>query len=349
MNNPRVYVGTYGKYNGGSLAGGWIGLNDCKDYKEFLQKCRALHKSERDPEYMIQDAEDFPDGLSCGEWLSEQDFLDVKQAMGEGPIIRIVDYNERSFAVVGDTKPLKNELKKLGGCFNGKLSCGAGWIFAIGKKDAVAAFIASGEVQGSKVQGSKDKPAAKDTALLEEYMQEWDKVWHGDKRMLDYERKRFSYAIRLQNGGILYFEKPSIETKFCFHDEGPDYEFYKHLHAKEERLREYFVNQNLQGFDEDIKLLQEPDHDCRSWYIQRQSYNGETAPLNLWKYTRLSEWNIQNHPSWYGEVALLGDADRKAIVAALKHEREKFKKRLDTYLNRYGVSKLHTWTYWVDA
>lgn len=32
--------------------------------------------------------------------------------------------------VIGDTKPIKDTLKQLGGSFNFRLSCGAGWIFS---------------------------------------------------------------------------------------------------------------------------------------------------------------------------------------------------------------------------
>ena len=51
--------------------------------------------------------------------------------------IELVDYSEKSFAIVGDTKPIKEVLKQLGGCFNGRLSCGAGWIFSKTKLDTV--------------------------------------------------------------------------------------------------------------------------------------------------------------------------------------------------------------------
>lgn len=47
----------------------------------------------------------------------------------------IVDYSEKAIAVTGDTKAVKDQLKKLGGKFNGKLSCGPGWIFSK-KKEA---------------------------------------------------------------------------------------------------------------------------------------------------------------------------------------------------------------------
>ena len=78
-----VYVGTYKKYNNGSLKGGWLNLADYASYGEFLKACVELHKDERDPEFMIQDSEDFPDGLDSQEWIGEGDFNDIKLAMKE--------------------------------------------------------------------------------------------------------------------------------------------------------------------------------------------------------------------------------------------------------------------------
>jgi len=44
--------------------------------------------------------------------------------------IEIIDYSKKAFAVIGNTKPIKDKLKNLGGRFNFRLKCGAGWIFA---------------------------------------------------------------------------------------------------------------------------------------------------------------------------------------------------------------------------
>lgn len=44
--------------------------------------------------------------------------------------INIIDYSDKAFAVIGETKPIADILKNLGGRFNRKLSCGAGWIFS---------------------------------------------------------------------------------------------------------------------------------------------------------------------------------------------------------------------------
>lgn len=57
---PRLYVGTYAKYNSGSIAGAWLDLSDYSDRNDFLQACAKLHKDEPDPELMFQDFENFP-------------------------------------------------------------------------------------------------------------------------------------------------------------------------------------------------------------------------------------------------------------------------------------------------
>ena len=43
--------------------------------------------------------------------------------------VQIIDYSDKAIAVIGDTKPIKDVLKSLGGRFNFRLSCGPGWIF----------------------------------------------------------------------------------------------------------------------------------------------------------------------------------------------------------------------------
>ena len=60
---PAIYVGTYAKYNNGSINGAWLKLTDYADSKEFYEACKELHKDEIDPEYMFQDYEGFPESL----------------------------------------------------------------------------------------------------------------------------------------------------------------------------------------------------------------------------------------------------------------------------------------------
>lgn len=58
--SPRVYVGTYAKYNDGSIKGKWLDLSDYADHDEFMEAARQVHADERDPELMFQDFEGFP-------------------------------------------------------------------------------------------------------------------------------------------------------------------------------------------------------------------------------------------------------------------------------------------------
>ena len=56
----RVYVGTYGKYNDGSITGAWLDLDTYADHADFIEACKTLHNDEADPELMFQDYEGFP-------------------------------------------------------------------------------------------------------------------------------------------------------------------------------------------------------------------------------------------------------------------------------------------------
>lgn len=58
---PRIYVGTYAKYNDGNLFGKWLDVDDYQDISDFYDACTELHADEQDPEFMFQDWEDVPD------------------------------------------------------------------------------------------------------------------------------------------------------------------------------------------------------------------------------------------------------------------------------------------------
>lgn len=55
--------------------------------------------------------------------------------------IKLIDYSEKSIAIIGETKEIKNTLSKLGGRFNYHLSCGPGWIFPKTKLDKIKSTL----------------------------------------------------------------------------------------------------------------------------------------------------------------------------------------------------------------
>ena len=70
--DARVYVGTYHKYNNGSLDGKWLNLADYANKAEFLKACKQLHKDEADPEFMFQDWENIPSWMISESSISDE-------------------------------------------------------------------------------------------------------------------------------------------------------------------------------------------------------------------------------------------------------------------------------------
>ena len=68
MSNVRIYVGTYAKYNEGSLFGEWVDLTQFPDLKSFYNYISSLHSDEEDPEFMFQDWE-------CSELITGLDLI----------------------------------------------------------------------------------------------------------------------------------------------------------------------------------------------------------------------------------------------------------------------------------
>lgn len=82
LDEVKIYVGTYAKYNNGIIFGKWLTLSDYSDLSEFYDACRELHKDEEDPEFMFQDYET-PELLNgkiseCG---IDKDIFEIAEAM----------------------------------------------------------------------------------------------------------------------------------------------------------------------------------------------------------------------------------------------------------------------------
>lgn len=345
----RCYVGTYGKYNGGSLAGKWLDLSDYPTYHDFLKACKELHKNESDPEFMIQDWENLPDGFPAQEWISEDEFNEIKlsEAREQTADLRIIDYSDKCIAVVGETRAIKDKLAKMGGRFNSRLTCGAGWVFPKTKLDLVQGFI-----KGNQILLGVEPKQQKDEALWEEFKKRVLKAEDNSQDWLNYWLKGTSELMMADCGVILRFEKEKIKVDFCWHDEGPDYEEYKRLHSDDEAMREYFINANLREYDEQIEGL-----------TSRKNRWGEPQVIVLYERDTCSHgkcgWGTgfrmmskcqfqQEQNDSRCTVHQLTENDIVKALALVKSERAKMEKRLQTYLKRYGISKLHTWTYWAD-
>lgn len=52
------------------------------------------------------------------------------KTVGNAGDLQLVDYSKKAVAIIGNTREYLEKLKELGGRFNGKLKCGAGWVFS---------------------------------------------------------------------------------------------------------------------------------------------------------------------------------------------------------------------------
>ena len=75
-NNASIYVGTYHKYNCGSLDGAWVDLESFNDESELMEFLYRLHADEAEPEFMVQDYMNFPRRF-YSESMNEHDFAEL--------------------------------------------------------------------------------------------------------------------------------------------------------------------------------------------------------------------------------------------------------------------------------
>ena len=80
LNEARIYVGTYAKYNNGSLQGEWVELSDFYDLDDFIEHCAEIHEDEEEPELMFQAWEEIPDGL-IDEGHLEENFFELRDEL----------------------------------------------------------------------------------------------------------------------------------------------------------------------------------------------------------------------------------------------------------------------------
>ena len=104
--------------------------------------------------------------------------------------ITVIKYSEKAIAVIGNTKPIKDALKELGGSFNPRLSCGAGWIFSAKKQEQVIEML----------KGMKDKQEAVKRELKEEIQKTVDFFKETDIQIYGQVQPCTMQIVRVQKG-----------------------------------------------------------------------------------------------------------------------------------------------------
>ena len=383
MKNPRIYVGTWAKYNAGSLSGEWLALKDYDNYSELCEVMRAIHEDEIDPEPMIQDCEDFPEGFSVVSGsLSEEEYNDIMKACKEEEeeeesagaeeeeeetqrtraeeetpgneeesqtAVTVCKYSEKAIAVIGNTRPFADVLRANGGRFNARLSCGAGWIFQATKRDTIIEAL---KAAGATVRESDAAPARNSGNSSNS----------STKRNSSTRRNDSGYPDTAMGGQKVVSE---------YAEKKGDPEYYKSRFSTGIRFPEGVYLFQKPRIENDFCFRDEgPEYDYYKELCNNKKLLEEHFIAHNMEQVREPEegenmYIIKDSWSTDGQVYIrwadypFGVANDQIVREATEREeqeyrlqlravRAEFGKRIDKYLKRFGTSKLNIWSYWAD-
>ena len=172
-----------------------------------------------------------------------------------------------------------------------------------------------------------------------------------------FEAKYYEYFLKFDDC-FLGFKKPSIQTRFCFGygqngiEIDGDYDRAREQQKNMDTNQQAFINANLEDLNKSIEKIEtfisqwiDKKERCFSAcynkiFICKNSHNHLACLTWSWDYD-----NIINKNAIIKEAT---KEDLLLIIEVYKQQIKNFKKRLNTYLKRYGLSKLTTWTYLAD-
>lgn len=174
-------------------------------------------------------------------------------------------------------------------------------------------------------------------------------VWKRSPSMRDYYEKELFDVVTLSDGSMIEVENHDIETRFCFGSgyngvsTAEDDDNAERLAAAARTNEEFFRNENIKPVDDYIEYIKS-DKDFR--LVNKYIVQGSEKFKDVTRYDPFgsyvhSDEKVANAPK-------LTEEDKALFVQALQAERENFAKRIETYLKRYGLSKIVSWTYLSD-
>lgn len=161
-------------------------------------------------------------------------------------------------------------------------------------------------------------------------------VYKNEEDIKYFEKTTSEYVV-LDNDCCLLLEKQHIKKNFCF---GYYYDVSE-VEGCEELAQnvEYFLEKNRRN------LYKKSEK-----YVALNSYESG----KILRYVPLEEYQDAEREGqlfWYGnnlEPYFLNDSENERLNNAIDKANAKFEKRLQTYLKKYGLSKVNTWTYWAN-
>ena len=150
---------------------------------------------------------------------------------------------------------------------------------------------------------------------------------------LKFDKKNFCGAIKIGDKFLL-LDKKAIKTEFWFSDEGNEFKEFCEITAMEKAKIDYFMTENLSRYDLDLRN----EINISKLYVS--GYNKNV--LQYYSVKRFQHDKMEN-------ISRVMTADEiQDYEYGLLFARNELEKRLDSYLKRYGASKLRFSTFFAD-
>nr|DAO98396.1 MAG TPA: hypothetical protein [Bacteriophage sp.]DAU98941.1 MAG TPA: hypothetical protein [Bacteriophage sp.] len=179
-------------------------------------------------------------------------------------------------------------------------------------------------------------------------------VWTSSTSMQEYARKMVAYVVELPDGTIIDFDKPKIQKDFCFgagmYARATDEEM-EETQSMVEHARtseNFFKRKNLEEINSQIENLYQALEGEYEVYTSLHYYGQEIGSrLKSYSICRISQ-NPEYAPGYWSncrDLKKCGKDEIEIIISGLEQVRKAFAKRIDTYLKKYGTSKVNAWSY----
>lgn len=176
---------------------------------------------------------------------------------------------------------------------------------------------------------------------------QYRQVWTSEDMVSHCVRSTSNY-FTAGDGTIVTFDKPSIETTFWFGEH--NHEDRSKEAARAKKSVKFFISSNMNR----LRTYKErPDYYRGAYrypYIKRGEYIGQASGCALgyivFADCRGKSYNGENlEAKGYRKLT---ESEIQRLYEAEDRRDALFMRRLESYLKRYGLSKVHCSTYWAD-
>lgn len=184
---------------------------------------------------------------------------------------------------------------------------------------------------------------------VEEIKKDYQEFYKNDQSMQDYCIGRISNGVILENGMLIEFEKPSIKKDFCFGagqngiTTNEDWDDANHMVNVASSDEKYFIQKNFDDSFNSYKRLFEDVEKGWGVYASPQRYEEKSRLVHAH-----SEKYFAHRGDDMATKYKFSDSDITNIKNVIEEEKAKFLKRITTYLKKYGLSKVRSWSYISD-